>query len=285
MPKKHVGRLRAAAAKFSRERVGRVLVWDIETSPLLAACWSQKVDWLPIGNVLRDQFIICGAWKWLGDKKVHTASCDPDHIGAYWRGETDEMPDKDTVSTLRNMVREAEFIVAHNGDRFDLRKLNGRVIYHGLAPLPSVRTVDTLKEVRKVAQFTSHRLDYLADVLTGEGKIKTDMDLWLRVMQGQKKAMREMLTYNKRDVVALEDVYLQLRPHMKSHPNCGVDHFLAEGVQVCALCGSENIQRAGFHKTQARAYERHLCKSCGAYSRATRMDGSGVLRACQGRHP
>lgn len=284
MPRSLVHRLRAEAQKHSRERVGKALIWDIETSPLQAAVWGLKNDWLGLNAILRDSFLICGAWKWLGGKRVYHAECDPEAMRAYWERDTDVPPDRDLVSTLRNVVREADFVIAHNGDRFDLRKLNARVVLHGLEPLPSIRTVDTLKEARKVGMFTSNRLEYLATNLTGQGKIRTDLNLWLRVLSGEKKALGEMVTYNQRDVEALEDVYLQLRPHMKSHPNLGVDPYLDVGVQVCALCGSENLIRSGEHRTQARAYARYKCKSCGGYSRATRVNGEGVLRACAGRH-
>jgi len=283
--KKKVLERREEAARVSRDRVGKALIWDIETSPLMAAVWGLKNDWIPLDAILRDSFIICGAWKWLGGRRIYHTACDSDHIASYWAGETDKSPDLEVVSTLRNMVREADFIVGHNGDKFDLRKLNARVISHDLPPLPSVRTCDTLKEARKVGFFDSNRLEWLSTRLTGAGKIKTGMDLWVRVLNGEKKAMKEMVTYNRRDVEALEDVYLQLRPYMKSHPNLGVDPYLDDGVQVCALCGSENIQRDGHHRTQARIYARFLCKSCGGHSRATRADGEGVLRACAGRHP
>lgn len=284
MPRKDVHRLRRAARKHSRERVGKALIWDIETSPLQAAVWGLKNDWIPLDAIRRDSFIICGAWKWLGGQRVYHAECDPEAMRAYWEGDTDAFPDRDVVSTLRNIVREADFIVAHNGDRFDLRKLNARVILHGMDPLPSLRTVDTLKEARKVGMFTSNRLQYLATELTGAGKIHTNLALWLRVLGGEKKALKEMVDYNVQDVRVLEDVYLQLRPHMKSHPNLGVDPFLDYGEQVCALCGSEKLQRHGEHRTQTRIYVRFRCKSCGGHSRATRADGSGVLRPCAGRH-
>lgn len=269
----------------------KVLIWDIETSPLLTWVWGLYAakNGIPHGNIVADQMILCGAWKWLDQKRVHTVAVDPKEVSEYIlkvaQGKKAKRPDRHVVEALREAVMEADFIVAHNGDKFDLKKLNARVIQMGLEPMPSIRTVDTLKEVRKVAAFTSNRLDYLSKTLLPDGgKIKTDMSLWTRIMFGEKKAMREMLAYNRRDVTELERVYLLLRPHMKSHPNVVVGDPRRHQTLMCPKCGSTHLQRRGTQKTQTQEYARYQCRGCGSWS-SSRTVRTVAQKPSAGRHP
>ena len=158
---KRADELREEARRVSKERVGKALVWDIETSPLLAAVWGLKNDWLPLDAILRDSFIICGAWKWLGAKKVYSCECDSEAVAAYWSGRTEKLPDRDAVSTLRNMVDEADFIIGHNGDKFDLRKLNGflEASKHFILALPTPKK----SAIHIMRSIISHRYGMLDD--------------------------------------------------------------------------------------------------------------------------
>jgi predicted nucleic-acid-binding Zn-ribbon protein len=139
-----------------------------------------------------------------------------------------------------------------------------------LEPLPSgIVQVDTLKEVKKVAAFTSHRLDYLGMHLLGEGKMETSKNLWMRVIHGDSDAVKEMTLYNKKDVQLLEDVYLKIRPYMKGHPHLGVLHG-EERNHSCPKCGSSNMiqskvrySAAGVKKIQKQ------CNDCHGYSTFT----------------
>jgi len=120
--------------------------------------------------------------------------------------------------------------------------------------------VDTLKEARRVASFTSNRLDYLGKFLGFGGKDKTSSGLWLRVLSGCTKSIKEMVKYNKRDVDLLEKVYLKLRPYIK-HPN--VNRLGA----ACPKCGSSDLQLRGFGATaNGTIKQRAQCKSCGGWS-------------------
>lgn len=255
----------------------KALIWDIETSPMEVYSWGLYPKMLPHGNIKRDWYIICGAWKWHGQKKVHTAAVDPKDCLRFAR-EGGEAPDRAVVAALADAVREADFIIAHNGDAFDLKKLNARVIAYGLEPIPPVRSVDTLKELRKVAKFSSNRLDHIAGVLLEDGgKIKTDFSLWTRIMGGEKKALKEMLRYNRRDVTELERVYEYLRPYMKAHPNVNIGDPEASYVPKCPACGSKDLQKRGKARTQTMEYQRYQCKSCGSWSRDSRVTG-GILK-------
>lgn len=239
-------------------RKSKVVIWDIETTAIKNYAWNPYPNYMSHESIIEDWSIICGSWKEVGKDKVHAVAVN--RVG----------DDKHVVQTLRDAIADADAIVHHNGDQFDLKKLNTRLIIHGLEPLPAIHTVDTKKELKKVAGFTSNKLDYVAKVLFGEGKIHVEYQLWLDVMKGSKTALRKMVTYNKGDVSVLERVYLYLRPYMKSHPHLGA----AEGKSrftSCPKCGSENIKRNGTRFTRAGLVRQKCqCNKCYSYFDTTR---------------
>lgn len=234
--------------------MSKIIVFDIETSPVIANTWDLYPKYLSHDNILQDWFIICAAWKEVGKDRVHTVAINK--LG----------DDYEVVKTLRDALSSADIIVGHYIDKFDIKKLNTRLIYHKLPPLPRIPTVDTKKEASKIGAFTSNKLDYLSKFLLGVGKIHVEYGLWLDVMKGSKKALKKMVDYNKVDVIRNEDVYLRLRPFMKNHPHKGVldgQHKLCS----CKACGSTNIKRNGIRITASGIKRQEFqCKGCGAYT-------------------
>jgi uncharacterized protein YprB with RNaseH-like and TPR domain len=171
------------------------------------------------------------------------------------------------VKRLREIFQDVDILIGHNSKRFDTKKLNARLMYHGLEPLPSgIIQLDTLTEIKKIAAFSSNRLDYLGKHLTNGGKKETSKGLWLRVLKGDKKAVEEMLVYNKQDVQVLEDVYLKIRPYIKQHPHIGVLH--GENRQhSCQRCGSTNLKgnRERFTAAGVKKIQKQ-CGDCHGYS-------------------
>ena len=221
----------------------KIILWDIETSLMITTTFSLYPDRIPHDGILQDWFIICGAWKELGkETKSVQISKNKD--------------DKQVCKTLREALIDADIIVHHNGDKFDLKKLNARLIYHGLDPLPHIATVDTLKEVKKIAQFTSNRLDYLGKFLFGEGKVSHDQGMWLEIAKGDISSVPKMVEYNIGDVEVLEKVYLRLRPYMKNHPV--ITNYMDMDKHGCNKCGSINLINRGYSITAAGVKEKKV---------------------------
>lgn len=235
------------------EKRPRILLWDVETSPIVATTWTLFKPHLSHENIIEESTIISAAWKWFNEDEVYAASVSPKR----------PKNDKGLIEEIYDVLKSADVLVAHNGDKFDLRKFNARAIYHGLKPLPTIPTIDTLKVARKIFAFNSNRLDYLGHFLCNTGKIPTTYNLWLRVMDGDEKALAEMLEYNKMDIIVLEKVYEKLRPYIKNHPNASL---FTEGEQVCPTCGSSSLQKRGFTFTRTVKRQRFQCKECGAWS-------------------
>jgi hypothetical protein len=75
-----------------------------------------------------------------------------------------------------------------------------------------------------------------------------------------KNASEIMMTYNKRDVEVTELDYLDVRPHIRSHPHIGV----IEGKpDVCKWCGkNEGFASNGYDYTKTATIRRFKCNNC-----------------------
>lgn len=230
----------------------RILLWDIETSHNLAAVFTLKNnDYIQADNIVQERIVVCAAWKLLGQKEVH----------AVWTN--DVRDDRKVCQKLYDALSGADVLVAHNGDAYDLPFTKGRMLVHGLPPLPPVQSVDTLKVARKQFLLNANNLDYLGKLLKVGGKRSTPKGLWLQVLRGDRKALRQMIDYNKEDVRLLERVYLKLRQHTPDHP---------QQATGCPRCGSRQIQSRGAHKTLTQTYRRYQCQGCGGWFRDRKAD-------------
>jgi hypothetical protein len=253
-----------------------ILIWDIETAHAIAALFSLYQDSVPIQNVLQEWYIICASWKWLGKKQVYATSVLDD----IERFEKDPNDDYHVLKTLRGVIEQADAIVHHYGDRFDLPKFNTRLLYHGLDPLPDIPQIDTYKICKNKFKFLSNKLDYVGQYLGVGEKITTSPKLWLRCLMGEKDAVREMVKYNKQDVELLERVYVKLAPFAQAAQRKLNMNLWYGDNNVCPTCGDANLHRRGYRTTRVSKFARFQCQSCGTWSSAPiRANGTlGVIR-------
>ena len=246
--------------KTSQLRKPKVIFFDIETSLIIATTFTLYPEHIPHTGIIQDWFVVSIAWKEQGNPKVHSVS-----INDFKRKRPDE--DFGVLKTFREAIEGADILIAHNGDKFDIKKLNARLIYNRLAPIPKLLTIDTLKEVKKIAAFTSNRLDYLGSHLIGHGKLPTTPDLWMRVLKGDRAAVREMVKYNKVDVIRLEQLYNVLRPYMKNPPNFSVLMGHEQADCGCKSCGSLHVKKNGYKFTAGGVKRQEIkCLDCHHYS-------------------
>lgn len=239
----------------------KILFLDIETSPITYTGWGMYDQNHNTDDILEDWKMISAAWGW----------SDSDTIQAIgWKATTDRaisplwgFDDRQVVEGLHRQISKADVLCGHNGDAFDIKKFNARCIKLGLKPIPPLPTIDTLKVARKHFKFTSNKLDFIGQFLDVGAKAETSKGLWNRVIRGDKKALKEMIKYNKQDVVLLKKIYQKLRPYMQNHPN----HNLFKDKEVCPNCGEAALQSNGYRVTRTVRYKRMFCQACGAWSR------------------
>lgn len=240
----------------------KIVLWDIETTHNLAAIFRLFEDYTSHENIIQERYIVSASWKELGSKAVHAVST-LDNPRLY---KADPHNDRFVVETLHKVLSEADVIIAHNGDAYDSKFVEGRMLFHGLPPLPPITSIDTLKVAKSRLLLNSNKLDYLARYLGFGKKVKTDNQLWLDVLKGgeaARTAIKKMVVYNKHDVVLLEKVFLKLRPYCANH----INRALFGGTNGCPRCGSTHVQSRGTHKAISRVYQRYQCQDCGGWFR------------------
>lgn len=240
-------------------RIPKVLLLDIETVMMKAFIWFLGEQRIPDDHVIEDWNIVAWAAKWLFECNTMYDIQTPE--------EAVNRDDKRLMIGIWNLLDEADIIIGHNGDRFDLRKLNARFIEHDFMPPMPYKTIDTLKVAKKHFSFSSYKLQFLAKKFGIQGKLHTGFDLWKQCLKGDKKALKKMSDYNIQDVLILEELYLKLRPWIKSHPSLSL--YMDVNIPVCENCGSSNIEHRGdYYTTNVNKYKTFRCLDCKAIGRS-----------------
>lgn len=235
----------------------KILILDIETSPIKAWVWDRWNQNVYLDQTISEWFMICWSAKWLGSEYTIYDCLKPEEIL--------KEDDSRIVKGIWNLINEATVVIAHNGDHFDLPKLNSRFIVNGLVPPTTYHSIDTKKVAKNVFGFSSNKLDALATYFGIENKDETDFDLWKRCLEGDQHALNYMAAYNRKDVEILEQVYLKLRPYIKNHPNMAN----INASVGCAACGSDNLELLDgqYYYTGVSKFQLYRCRDCGALVR------------------
>lgn len=259
-----------------------ILIWDIESSPQLAYTWENyKTN---VIKVVKPWYILSVAYKWFGEDDTHFVSIyqDPAFKPDIGYGKPKANVDRYVVARLWWLFDKADVLVAHNGDKFDIKKTQARMLVHGLTPPSPSKSIDTLKEVRRYGNFTSNRLNDLGTQLgLGEKEAHSGMHTWFGCMAGDAEQWRLMEKYNRRDITLLEDLYQELLPWIgtpgKANPGVNASVFLSGSGRPIECpkngCGGTELNARGYTTTAAGLqYRRWQCKKCGGWSQSKFRD-------------
>ena len=140
--------------------IPKILLFDIETALMEVYVWGLYKQFISHNNIIKDKdgeekswFVLSWAAKWLYDENVQSDIVTPK--------EARKRKDKRILKSIWKLLDEAEIVIGHNLDRFDIRKLNARFIDNDLDPPSPYKTIDTLKIARREFAFVSYKQDYL----------------------------------------------------------------------------------------------------------------------------
>lgn len=238
----------------------KILLMDIETAPKEAYVWGTRKQWISPQNIIKDWSMLSWSAKWLFSPDVMGEVVKPKEAVARH--------DLSIMSGIWELMNSADIVVTQNGDMFDFKKLNTRLIINGYPRPMFYKSVDTYKILIKDFDFTYNSLDYVNSVLGIGRKIKTDFSLWVECVHGNQKALDRMLEYNKQDVFVLEELYLKIRPWIVGHPNMNL--FSVGKTKVCPTCGDSELHWDGKYMTPLGLYQGFRCQRCGAIGRSTK---------------
>lgn len=163
----------------------RCLLWDIETSFYVHTSWTK---WTPGMKIVKEKSVICIAYKWYGEDETHVIS-----IGDYPKAfKKDPFDDYHVIKDFKEVIDSANLAIAHNGDKFDMKFFNSRLLKHGLDPI-MVKTFDTLKAAKFYFSFHSNRLGDIADFLKVNKKTRTDISWWNGILFDRDKESLKLM--------------------------------------------------------------------------------------------
>jgi uncharacterized protein YprB with RNaseH-like and TPR domain len=224
----------------------QILSWDLETSSLNA-------DY---------GMILCAGFKTVGKGAAKVISIDD------YEGNDIFVREKKLLKDLSAELLRSDVWLTWFGTYFDVPFVNSRLLYHRLPTLPAnYPHIDGWKTARNRLKLRNNRLKTVQEFLgTATEKDAVLGPTWMKALAGDSKALKYIINHCRKDVKALEEAYMLLRPLILDHPNKG----LSDGRGGCGVCGETKLQKRGFHITRTRKYQRFQCQGCGSWSRGVK---------------
>lgn len=246
---------------MAKQQGPKIATVDIETAPIDARVWGLWQQNVGLNQITTEWSLLSYAAKPLGSKRVQYSDN---------RGQADVRDDYRLMEELWHVLDTNDIIIAQNGVKFDMKKIRARMIMLGFRPFRPVKVIDTMLEAKRIASFTSNKLEWLSTYLSEVKKLKhkefPGFDLWSACLEDNLRAWKEMQDYNKVDVIATEEVYLRLRPWIQGHPN--VAQYYDDEKIRCPNCGSDDLNLMDEPVfTNVGEYDHYSCNCCGAWSR------------------
>lgn len=240
----------------------KTLIWDVETSDLELAVRTYQlrnhIKYFDPKLIQRDWTMLGAAWKFKDDDKTSVISVSS----------RNPLDDEYLVRHLHDILSEADVLIGHNLDNFDVKKFNARAIFYGLSPLSPKVQIDTLKIARKYFKFTSNKLSYLCNYLGIDAKDESPD--WIKIIDGCPDELRYMREYNKQDVIVTEQLYDKLMSWHHTHPRTkeAPKDIKGKPIKNCMKCGSPDLWRRGVRVLMGgRKRQEMQCQTCGGYQR------------------
>lgn len=228
----------------------KILVLDIETRYMLLEGWGLFNQNFSVDQIAEDWSILSYSAKWFDSDDVMYS-------------DVSEKTEDALLEELHELLDEADFAIAHNGRRFDLKKIRARMITRGFKPYSPVRIIDTLEICKKEFAFTSNKLLYLTRLLCKNNQ-KQDHELfaghklWQAFLKGDPLAIKCMREYNVMDVVSLQELYELIAPWSSALP---VFEVYNDNISL------DDWEECGYYHTNLAKYQKYKHKVTGQYRR------------------
>lgn len=241
------------------------IVIDIETSPTKVLMYGNIYEPVVV-KILDHTQILSMAYRRIGENKTHYIG--QNSFGSYKKG---KLNDKCLLVAISEVLKDADYIVGHNSDNFDIKTIKERIIYHRLSPLPDIPSLDTKKLIKGVTKLPSNKLQHVTEFLKNGGKMPHGgMDMFIGCMAGDEKEWKMNEKYNKQDVDITYKDFIDILPYVKL-PNT-YSRMNNKDVNCSnPTCKSLNLV---LHKKRRRVngfVNQYQCNECGRYTTDTRV--------------
>ena len=158
--------------------------------------------------------ILCACIKPFGQK---TKVFRIDEYNPHWA--TKRMDDSSLVKAIAKELSKHAVVITHYGTKFDFPYLKAKMTRYGLAPLNPVFSIDTWRLAKNNFQVSSRRLANMSTYFELGKKSGVEGPLWIKAsMDGDRKALNEIVEHNIQDVILLEKLAGISFKYLKSIP-------------------------------------------------------------------
>lgn len=234
----------------------KILIWDLESAGIQGLYGDRS-------------FLTCFGYKWFRGAKTKVLNI-LDYPGKNCQD------DKNLMKAALEVIEEADFLVAHYGEKHDRPYFRTRLAINKLKPMPPTRQFDTCLWSQQNLKLSSNRLANLAQTLNVPVK-KMEKgrgwpDWWMGAVRGDVKSLRDMAYYCAIDVDCLEGCFEAILPAIP--PSLIPNRSIGEKLWTCSGCGGHRRHSRGSVLTNKKIYNRYQCQSCGRWSRGEKaVDG------------
>lgn len=250
----------------------KILFYDIESAPFLAYVWGcgdQYVRHPQLKKGHDQPRVICITYCWNDNKPAQCID---------WGYE--EQDTKSVIQQFDEIIKQSDFSIGKNSDRFDTKMINAARMLSGLPGLPqwTKYTDDLEKQMRRYFKLPSQSLDYISAQMGLGGKIKMEFQDWIDIVEKNdngEKALRKMIKYGKKDVTDTRTLWNKLSEHFDSKWNQAA---YQGNTLACkrAGCGSLRIYINKTVYAGKTTYYEYNCSDCGRYAGRTNIKQNGM---------
>ena len=242
-----------------KENAPKILLYDLETSMIKAYVWSIWNTNVNINSIIEDWYVICWSAKWLGTDTMINSSVHTEGRMGYERTRDNEAA---VILKLWKLVDEADILIAYNGKKFDRKKMNAKFLEYELPEPSPYKVIDPMLIVKGNFALTSNKMDFVTKYIDSndEGKLTTNLQLWIDAMNDDTIALDRMQEYCDEDINVLERVYMAVRHWDKNAPNLALHYD--DNTPRCNSCASTDLRPIP-NKTHNTGLSRFSIVRCG----------------------
>lgn len=233
-------------------RPPKILVFDIECTGMILESYGLYNQNHSHKDIIEDWSMLSYAAWFVDEDEIHYQDN---------RNNPDYKDDRSIIEGLHNLISQADWIIGHNSDKFDIKKFNTKAEKYELPSRHDPIQYDTLKMLKARYALPSNSLDYAAKYfelkerksLHGKfpGKVLFD-----ECKNGNQEAWNELESYNKQDVKVTWELFQRLAKHDK---RINLNSFYQK--QTC-ICGNQEFYKNGIKYAKNATFQIWRCKVC-----------------------
>lgn len=233
-------------------RPPKILVFDIECTGMILESYGLYNQNHNHKDIIEDWSMLSYAAWFTDEENIHYLDN---------RFSPDYRDDRQIIEGLHYLMSQADWVIGHNSDKFDIKKFNAKAEKYELPDIPEFTQYDTLKMLKAKYSLASNSLDYAARYFdlkerkSAHGKFPGKM-LFDECKKGNMEAWEELERYNKQDVRVTWELFQRLA---RKDKRINLNSFYQK--QTCS-CGNQTFFKNGLKYAKSGVFQIYRCNLC-----------------------